>query len=186
MLAVKEWNHNTRTVIEGSFYLGYALTQLPGGYLSEKFGSKHVIGFGFLLTSVFTIFLPLIIKLSSGNWLITSATMMIIGSSQGVIYPSIMSLLGQWITSSDRTTVGGMVYSGSAIGALLSNLAGPALMKTTQSWSVLLYIYGGIGLVWYISWILLCYSSPSTCPLLHREEKEYLELHLGKVLRSTN
>jgi len=45
-------------LILGSFYYGYVVTQLPGGWLGSQFGGKYLFGFGVLLTSVVTMFTP--------------------------------------------------------------------------------------------------------------------------------
>ena len=45
-------------LILGSFFYGYIVTQLLGGWLASRFGSKYLFGFGVLLTSVVTMFTP--------------------------------------------------------------------------------------------------------------------------------
>lgn len=45
-------------LILGSFFYGYIVTQLPGGWLGSQFGGKYLFGFGVLLTSVVTMFTP--------------------------------------------------------------------------------------------------------------------------------
>ena len=46
-----------------SFYYGYLITQIPGGYLSDIFGAKHVFGIGILVTSLLTLLTPLAAQL---------------------------------------------------------------------------------------------------------------------------
>ena len=41
-----------------SFFYGYIITQLPGGYLALKFGGKNLFGIGILATAVFTLLTP--------------------------------------------------------------------------------------------------------------------------------
>ena len=43
----------------GSFFYGYIVTQLPGGWLGARFGGKYLFGFGVLCTAVLTMFTPL-------------------------------------------------------------------------------------------------------------------------------
>ena len=45
--------------ILAAFFYGYALTQIPGGWLATRFGGKWVFGVGVVMTSVFTLFTPL-------------------------------------------------------------------------------------------------------------------------------
>ena len=46
-------------LVLGAFFYGYVITQLPGGWLAEKYGGKMVLGIGVAATSVLTLFTPL-------------------------------------------------------------------------------------------------------------------------------
>jgi MFS family permease len=48
----------TQGLILGSFYIGYILTQLPGGMLAGKYGGKQLLGWCMLLCAVATIITP--------------------------------------------------------------------------------------------------------------------------------
>jgi len=52
------WSESQVGLIFSSFYLGYMLTMAIGGYLSDKFGGKLVLGCGVVLWSIFTILTP--------------------------------------------------------------------------------------------------------------------------------
>jgi MFS family permease len=45
--------------ILGSFYFGYIVTQLPGGWLATRYGGKWVFGVGILGTAILTLLTPL-------------------------------------------------------------------------------------------------------------------------------
>lgn len=49
----------TQGWILGSFFYGYILTQIPGGYLACRIGPKWLLGFGVLGTVVFTLLTPI-------------------------------------------------------------------------------------------------------------------------------
>ena len=53
-------------LILASFFFGYVITQLPGGWLGTRFGGKYLLGLGVLCTSVLTIFTPLAARHSVG------------------------------------------------------------------------------------------------------------------------
>ena len=42
-----------------AFFCGYILTQVPGGYLAQRFGAKYIFGVGVVMTAVLTIVTPL-------------------------------------------------------------------------------------------------------------------------------
>ena len=42
-----------------SFFYGYILTQLPGGFIATRLSGKHVFGLGVLLTALLTLLTPI-------------------------------------------------------------------------------------------------------------------------------
>lgn len=54
-----KWDAETQGWILGSFFYGYIVTQIPGGYIASRVGGKLLLGLGILGTSVFTLFTPL-------------------------------------------------------------------------------------------------------------------------------
>lgn len=46
-------------LILAAFFYGYIFTQIPGGWLAERFGGKLLLGCGILTTSVLTLITPL-------------------------------------------------------------------------------------------------------------------------------
>ena len=53
------WDGDRQGLVLGSFFYGYILTQVPGGYLGERYGGKWLYGVGVLCTSVFTLLTPI-------------------------------------------------------------------------------------------------------------------------------
>lgn len=52
------WDKNTQGLILASYFVGYLITEIPGGWLSLKFGSKIVLALAILIASILTIILP--------------------------------------------------------------------------------------------------------------------------------
>ena len=42
-----------------SFFYGYILTQIPGGFIATRLSGKHVFGLGVLLTALLTLLTPI-------------------------------------------------------------------------------------------------------------------------------
>ena len=53
-----EWSKGLRGYILSSFFYGYIVTQVPGGWLASRFGGKHVFGIGMLITLIATLLVP--------------------------------------------------------------------------------------------------------------------------------
>ncbi|XP_053403523.1 sialin-like [Mercenaria mercenaria] len=56
----------TQGLILGSFFLGYALTQLPGGWLAGRYGGKKLCGWSMFACAVATLLTPLAARTSAG------------------------------------------------------------------------------------------------------------------------
>lgn len=68
------------------------------------------------------------------------------------------------------------------LGTVLSNLVSGALIQATNDWSSVFYVFGGIGVLWFVVFSLICYSTPEEHPFISDEEKSYLKKELGKYL----
>ncbi|KAJ8320002.1 hypothetical protein KUTeg_001589 [Tegillarca granosa] len=58
MHAEFDWDKTLRSSMLASFFYGYIVTQIPGGWLADKFGGKRVLGIAMLISSIATIILP--------------------------------------------------------------------------------------------------------------------------------
>lgn len=84
-----DWNSKEQGFILSSFFYGYILTQLLGGYLGAKFGGTLVFGLGIFATSVLTLLTP--IAAHSGLYTLIAVRLMQ-GMCQGVAFPSIQDV----------------------------------------------------------------------------------------------
>lgn len=64
--SVYDWDSETQGWILGSFFYGYILTQVPGGYLARRYGAKWLLGLGILGTVIFTLLTPLAADMGAG------------------------------------------------------------------------------------------------------------------------
>lgn len=53
-----EWDKNTQSSILASFFYGYIITQILGGWLADKFGGRRVWGVCVVISSIVTLLLP--------------------------------------------------------------------------------------------------------------------------------
>jgi ACS family sodium-dependent inorganic phosphate cotransporter-like MFS transporter 5 len=54
-----DWSPSLQGTILSAFFYGYVVTQIPGGYLSGRFGGKWFFGIGVLTTGIFTLLTPI-------------------------------------------------------------------------------------------------------------------------------
>lgn len=57
------WNRQTQGVILGSFFYGYILTQILGGWLACRYGGKRLFVSGVFVTAVMTLVTPALARM---------------------------------------------------------------------------------------------------------------------------
>ena len=57
-----DWNSKEQGALLGSFFYGYIITQLPGGWIAPKFGAARLYGLGILTTALLTLLTPIIAR----------------------------------------------------------------------------------------------------------------------------
>ncbi|XP_062427050.1 sialin isoform X2 [Rhea pennata] len=108
------WDADTQGWILGSFFYGYIITQIPGGYLASKIGGKLLLGFGIFGTSVFTLLTPLAANLGVGYLIAVRA---LEGLGEGVTFPAMHSMWSSWAPPLERSKLLSISYAG-ALGVL--------------------------------------------------------------------
>ena len=168
-----EWDERTQGIILSSFYWGYVVTHLPGGMLSEKFGGKYSLGLGILATAVFTLLTPLVLDLGDAPALIIVRVLM--GLCEGTTYPALNAMLAQWTPPQERSMIGSLVFAGAQLGTVFANsLSGIILHYSTVGWPAVFYVFGSVGVLWFLVWLITCYNTPDTHPFISEKEINFL------------
>ncbi|XP_071443018.1 sialin-like [Hetaerina americana] len=180
------WDERTQGLILGSFFYGYVATQVPGGRLSELFGGRHVVGLGVLLTGIFTLLSPVVVR-TYHIWGIAPFVVLRIleGLSEGVTFPAMMAMLAQWAPPLERSRITAFVYAGALFGTVISMPISGILcdldlpvylwLLGPGGWVLAFYIFGALGVIWYIAWMILVSDSPATHPYICPQERCFIE-----------
>ena len=160
------WSESQVGIILGSFYFGYMITMVIGGYLADKYGGKKVLGYGLLIWSLFTIITPFF-AYQGLWWLIFIRILM--GLGEGITFPSWHAIYARWIPFKERTRAVGFTNSGIAAGTLFG-YAVAALIISYYSWEMIFYVFGALGIFWYFFWNKNVTSFPGDNKNLTNEE----------------
>eukprot|EP00062_Callorhinchus_milii_P010610 gi/632955808/ref/XP_007893647.1/ PREDICTED: vesicular glutamate transporter 3 [Callorhinchus milii] len=170
------WNPETVGLIHGSFFWGYIVTQIPGGFISNKLAANRVFGAAIFLTSTLNMFIPVAARFHVGCVMFVRILQ---GLVEGVTYPACHGLWSKWAPPLERSRLATTSFCGSYAGAVVAMpLAG--LLVQYKGWSSVFYVYGFFGMIWYIFWLLLAYESPATHPTITHEERSYIEASIGE------
>lgn len=170
--AIFDWDEKTQGLILSGFYYGYAITQVPGGYLAEKFGGKWTLGVGLLSTAIFTFITPAVIRGGGGTWLFILRVLQ--GMGEGPTMPALMIMLARWVPPHERSFQGALVFGGAQIGNIFGSYMSGILLANNRDWAYVFYFFGGFGILWFALWSLFCYSTPNTHPYISKRELNYL------------
>ncbi|XP_046751246.1 putative inorganic phosphate cotransporter isoform X2 [Diprion similis] len=168
-----DWDESLQGLILSSFYWGYVLTHIPGGVMSEKFGGKYSLGLGILSTGILTLLTPVAVESGGAPALIVLRFFM--GLGEGTTFPAVNALLAQWTPPSERSKIGAMVFAGAQIGTVVANaLSGVLLRYSPLGWRSVFYVFGSLGVAWFVVFGVVCYSNPDEHPFISDKEKKYL------------
>jgi ACS family D-galactonate transporter-like MFS transporter len=86
----------------GAFFPGYLLTQLPAGWLAQRFGAKLVLSLNMFGTAVLYSLLPMAAR-SSSSTLPVAGLLTTMGLCQGGLIPAEAAINREWLTGMDPT-----------------------------------------------------------------------------------
>lgn len=145
------WNKAVSGMVLSSFFAGYVVTNILGGYLADKFGGEKVMMYCSLLWITMTAVLPILARYS-GLFLFSNTSGVLIarfltGVGQGMHFPSMTSIVTNRNNIKERSWVWGTAISGSALGTIFSGLAGSFLIERV-GWPSYFFAIGMLGFVW--------------------------------------
>ncbi|XP_014232854.1 solute carrier family 17 member 9 [Trichogramma pretiosum] len=145
------WSKTDSGMILSSFFWGYTLTQVLGGYLSDRLGGQRILTVAAIGWGLSTLFLPEIIDNFSDYYSIQFIVLarMINGAFQGVHFPSMISLTSQRLIESERASFFSLVTSGSAVGTVLTGTLGSYVLEN-YTWHTVLRVFGLVSVAWTI------------------------------------
>jgi ACS family glucarate transporter-like MFS transporter len=152
--------------IFSAFVLGYALVQVPGGWLGDRFGPRIVLAGAIFWWSAFTA----VTALAGDLFLVSligivgsfAVVRVLIGIGEAAGPPNYNRMVANWIAPNERALAMGIATSGSAFGAALT----PPLIvwiMVTLDWRAAFYIAGAAG----IFLAFLCYWLTTDEPAEH-------------------
>lgn len=119
------WNASTAGLIQSSFFFGYMLSQIPGGWLSSKIGGRWVFPAGVGLWSAATAGVPLLASTLPGLFTSRAA----VGLGEGVAPAAATDIVARTIDKSERARATSFIFGGLHIGSLIGLLAAPPLIE---------------------------------------------------------
>nr|XP_004660547.2 sialin isoform X2 [Jaculus jaculus] len=175
-----QWDAETQGWILGSFFYGYIITQIPGGYIANKVGGKLLLGFGVLGTAIFTLFTPIAADLGAIALIVLRA---VEGLGEGVTFPAMHAMWSSWAPPLERSKLLSISYAGAQLGTVIS-LPLSGIICYYMNWNYVFYFFGIAGIVWFIFWMWTVSDTPKAHRTISPTEKEYIFASLQNQLSS--
>ena len=101
--------------------LSYAMTQIPAGYLCDRYGAKRLFFAGLLGWSVLGVGLAL-----AYSYWIAVVALLAAGACRALLFAPGLTLVASWFPPDRRATAMGIFLVGSFLGTIGVSLTGPA------------------------------------------------------------
>lgn len=170
------WSSTTRGVVQSSFFVGYLLTQIPGGRVADSFGGRRVLATAVAAWSALTALTPPAARLSFHALLLARV---LLGLAEGFAMPSVNAAVATWIPAQETARALSFVYSGMYAGSILGLLASPALLEA-YGWPALFYVFGITGIAWSMLFTLTTADSPAVSKNITDGERAFIMEHAPK------
>lgn len=152
----------------GVFQIGYAIFQIPGGWLGDRFGPRRVLTAVVLWWSSFT-------ALTTATWSTSSLIVcrFLFGCGEAGAFPNATRSLSRWMLPSERGFAQGVTHAGARLGAALTPVLVVWLMLHL-GWRAPFLIFAGLGVVWGIVWYWYYRDSPREHAGTNEAEREMI------------
>ena len=147
MAADYGWSASTAGLVQSAFFAGYALTQIPAGYLAARVGGAAMLPAGVGLWSAATAAVPLVAPTLPG----LLAARVMVGLGEGLAPTAATDVIARAAPPSGRARMTSFVFGGLHAGSLAGLLAAPPLIDAF-GWAAVFYGFGAVGGVWALWW----------------------------------
>ena len=157
--------------IFSAFLIGYAVFQLPAGWLATRYGPRRVLTLGVLWWGITTGLTALMPAGISHAVMMLVAIRLALGAGEAVIYPAANQFVARWVPIQERGLINGLIFAGVGAG---SGLTPPLLtwLITEQGWRAAFWFSAIIGVVAGAVWWYSARDTPEEHPDVSISELE--------------
>ncbi len=177
-------------IVMGAFWLAYALFELPTGWMGDKHGARVTLSRIVLAWSLFTA-----LSGAATGFYSLLAYRFIFGVGEAGAFPNMARIQSRWLPADTRARFGGLLWMFARWGGAFSIPLAGAMMRgfdsdtfrqflqrmpllsafaETDSWRLIFWVAGAMGLVWVVTFYYWFRDHPSEKPSVNRAELELI------------
>src|ERR1700689_2300043 len=167
--------------ILSSFQWGYALFQIPGGWLGDRFGPRRTLTWIVTWWSLFTC--ATVFAWSAGSMALIR---FLFGTGEAGAFPIATRSLSRWMLPTERGFAQGATHAGARLGGAIT----PALVVLIiahYGWRTAFVCCGSLGSIWAAVWYWYYRNTPDEHQSVNSGEREQIRsaLELARGSKST-
>ncbi len=145
--------------LHASFFVVYALVQIPAGVLADRYGPRYIGAAGAAVLSLGAIAFTM-----SGGYLAATVSRAVIGLGSGVIFVTVLRFCANWYRVDEFATMTGLTAGMAGVGAIIATTP-LALAVGAVGWRTTVFGLAGIGFLAAGSVFALSRQSPESAGL---------------------
>jgi len=159
--------------ILSAFVLGYALFQVPAGWLGEKYGPRSVVTVAILWWSLFSAATAIAPRLPLRHWFGTAWSFALvrfaIGLGEGAAFPNANKIVASWMGAAHRGVGNSIFLAGIGLGGTTAPMA-IAWTMNRWGWRMSFYLCGALGVFIAAAWHFYVTDNPADHPGVNAAE----------------
>ncbi|XP_053609766.1 putative inorganic phosphate cotransporter isoform X2 [Plodia interpunctella] len=166
------WSKPNQEMILASFYLGYCIMQYGMSMIAQRWGGKLPLQIGLFVNGVVSVATPWLAFW--GGWQAVCVCRILQGMSQAGFFPSIQTLLAQWVPPKELARLSSFVYTGPVIGTIIAFQFSGILSASPWGWPS---IFWGAGILCFATFLvvtLFASATPHEHKSISKEERDYI------------
>jgi MFS family permease len=188
-------NDRQMGLVLGAFWLAYALFEIPGGWMGDRFGARMTLTRIVLAWSLFTALTGAATGLVS-----LLVYRFLFGAGEAGAYPNMARVQSRWLPKLERAQAGGIIWlcarSGAAFAPFLfgtitrsveslqsaaSESASLHWLVAIPSWRMAFFISGAVGLIWCLAFYPWFRDEPDEKPSVSAAELRHIKSGRGPI-----
>jgi MFS family permease len=177
-------------LVFSAFILGYALFEVPGGMMGDRWGSRRVLTRIVLCWSLFTALTGCVwrfsldsgLRLGFGSWMVPllfdSLVLMLLirflfGVGEAGAYPNLTRVVRDWFPFQERASAQGAIWMSARLGGAIAPSA-LGLLSVLLGWRRAFWVLGLVGLAWALLFVLWFRDRPEDMPACNEAERDHI------------